>query len=389
MHTGQYAEHGKRGYKRNLQIVSVIFIGILIFFTLFSNTLQSLSLPKAITIKPEFGRLEYTFEGSGTLRPLKEVGLTNSENLKATAVAVKKGDFVKDGQTLVTYDSKATEDELQDQLVQLEKQKLELQNLQDQYLVLAMEDDETKLRSVGREISTHKLDLSTLERKAKSLRERLAKQKQITAPFDGVVTKVNAIKGQASKGEPDVVIANSSEGYRLDMRVNATLLIPLEMTVGSKMQIDVRSPSSRQTNLLEGTIHEIADDTTREPSDGTSINTTAGVNEQKILTVHVADPGLKGGEQASVKHVMPLQQEGWIVANEAIRQEGGKKFFYKIEEKKGVLGNVFVVRKILIQSSETNGKETLVIASGGIGSDDLIMKESSQPVQDGNRVRLD
>lgn len=386
MEIGIKEEPEKRRRKRNIQIGFGLFFGLLLFFTLFSNTLQSLSLPKVGTVQPALGRLEYTFEGNGILRPLKEVALTNPGGWKATAIVVKKGDFVKEGQTLITYDSKAAEDEVQDLLIQLEKQKLELQNVQDQYIVLATEGDGIKSRSVGRDIATRKLELGALERKINNLKDRLANQKQITAPFDGVVTKVNAVKGQSSTEGPDVVIASSSEGYRLDLLINASLLTPLEMTVGSKLQVDVRSSSSQQTNLLEGTIYEITDAASREDS-GESSN-KAAMTEQKVVSVNVVEPGLKGGEQAAVKHVKPLREEGWIIANEAIRQEGGKKFFYKIEEKKSVLGNDFVVRKVVIQSSETNGKETMIITPG-LGPNDPIIKESSHPVQDGNRVRLE
>ncbi len=55
------------------------------------------------------------------------------------------------------------------------------------------EGDELKIRKVNREIKTSQLDLSTQERKISELRERLVSQQEITAPFDGVITQLNAI----------------------------------------------------------------------------------------------------------------------------------------------------------------------------------------------------
>lgn len=62
-------------------------------------------------------------------------------------------------------------------------------------------------------------------------------------------------------------------------------------------------------------------------------------------------------------------------------------FVYKIDEQRGALGNVFVATKVRIHSSETNDKETM-IQSDILYEEDLIILESSEPLQDGNRVRL-
>jgi HlyD family secretion protein len=76
-----------------------------------------------------------------------------------------------------------------------------------------------------------------------------------------------------------------------------------------------------------------------------------------------------------------------VISNQAIHQEGDGIFIYKIEDQKGALGNVYITRKVRIQSSEVNGKETMVQADS-LYEDDLIILESSEPLQDGNRVRL-
>lgn len=41
-----------RRRKRNIQVVFMVFMGLLLFFTLFSNTIQTLTLPKVRTEKP-------------------------------------------------------------------------------------------------------------------------------------------------------------------------------------------------------------------------------------------------------------------------------------------------------------------------------------------------
>jgi hypothetical protein len=62
-------------------------------------------------------------------------------------------------------------------------------------------------------------------------------------------------------------------------------------------------------------------------------------------------------------------------------------FVYKVDEQRGTLGNVFVTKKVRIHSSEKNEKETM-IQSDILYEEDSIILESSEPLEDGNRVRL-
>lgn len=383
MVTGLHEAVVQRGRKRNIQIVFGLFIGLLLFFTLFSNTLQSMSLPKVRTENPTFGNMEHKFEGSGNLQPLFEARLTNPAGWKVTAIDVKEGDYVLQDQVLITYDSKTAERELQDEQAQWEKQKIDLQNVQDRYIASATEGDAAKIRSSGRDIESLKLDLGIQERKIVELKDRLANHKQIAAPFDGVVTKVNAAQGIASAGEPDVVITNNSRGYRLDLLVDTSLLSSLEIAIEEKLQVDVRMLPDRQSKIIEGSVYEITD---AEPRADHSSGKQAAV-AQKIVRLKVVDSDLKGGEQAFVKFAKPSRQEGRIISNESIHEDRQGKYIYVVEEHKGALSNTFFIRKVRIQTSEANDKETM-LESGNVNLHDLLVLESSEPLQDGNRVRL-
>lgn len=82
--------------KRNIKIISSLFIGLLIILTLFSNTLANWNLPKVITEKPKNSELKQTFTGNGELQPQEEAKLSNSSiEAKVKEVHVKAGDRVK------------------------------------------------------------------------------------------------------------------------------------------------------------------------------------------------------------------------------------------------------------------------------------------------------
>ncbi|MCY9593330.1 RND transporter [Paenibacillus chitinolyticus] len=374
--------------KRNIRIIAGLFIGGLILFTLFSNTLQALTLPKVRTESAVYGSLVHTLEGTGVLRPLAEEKLSNSAGWKVKAVLVKEGDRVKKGQKLVSYDSKSAERELQDETTQLEKLKIELQNAQDQFIAASTEGDELKVRSVTREMETRKLDISMQERKVTGLREALADQKDLAAPFEGVITKVNASAGTKPAGEPEIVIADSAKGYRFEFAADAALLTSLGITAGTKIEVGLGTPD-QQPRLIEGTVEETAE---AEPLAAGSSGAEAGESggrtaARKSLRIQVEGPELKGGDRAVVKLTKRSVQQGFKVSSDAVHQERDGKFIYKIEEQKGALGNVFVVRRVPVRSSETNESET-VIQSDSLNEKDLIILKSSEPLQDNNRVRL-
>lgn len=373
--------------KRSVQLISVGFLGLLIFLTLFSNTFQSITFPKVRTEQLASGGLLYKIEGSGTLRAVVEAQLTNPAGWTVLDILVQEGERVKKGQQLITYNSQSAERELDNELAHLKKMNLELQNLQDQFILSAKGSDEVESRRASRAIEMLKLDLSTQERKIQELRDRLASGRVLTAPFDGLVTSVNAVQGLGSLGEPDVVVSNSSEGYQLDVLVDSMPLTRLGIAVGAELEVEVQAAMESSTRFLEGTILEVMDaGLQNEGAAGEGTGETPPTL-LKVLRIKVVDAELKGGERAKISIEGRSRLEGLVVSNEAIHRDREGKFVYKIEETRGALGNVFIVRKVRIPSSEWNDQETMLQA-GSLYEGDLIVVESSEPLQDGNRVRL-
>ncbi|BFT73704.1 efflux RND transporter periplasmic adaptor subunit [Paenibacillus sp. P36] len=376
------------GRKKSIQVVFLVFMGLLAFFSLFSNTLQSLALPKVRTEKPVKGSLVFTIEGSGSLQPFYEAKLSNTAGWKVQQILVKGGDHVKKGQSLIRYDSKVAEHELEDAITNLDKQNIELQNVQDQFIQSTMDGDDIKIRTARRDLETRKLDLAAQERKINGFRDALAAYKEMKAPFDGFITKVNATEGLVSAGESEILITNSSLGYRFDLSVDSTLLSSLGMSAGEKVEVEVHAGQEPYTRIINGTVDEMADAESRtvSSSDGEAGKTITV--PQKVLRVKVVDAELNGGEEVRIKLEKRSGKEGWMISNEAIHQDREGMFVYKLEEMRNALGNEFIVRKVRLQYSERNSKETMV-QSDSLYEEDMVILESSEPLQDGNRVRLE
>jgi multidrug efflux pump subunit AcrA (membrane-fusion protein) len=376
-----------RRRKRNIQVVFMVFMGLLLFFTVFSNTIQSLTLPKVRTEKPTKGNLLLTIEASGILHPLAEAKLSNTTGLKVQQILVKEGQRVEKGQKLIIYESKTAEQELKDEITNLEKLKIDQQNRQDQYIQSALEEDEFKIRNARRDIEKGKLDILAQENKISVLKNRLTSEKQLFSPFDGLISKLNAVEGLTSLGEPEVIVSNSSQGYRLDIIMDSAHLSSLGISAGEKVEVDVDMSHGQEAQTISGSIEEIVNSESRIDSSSSNDSGKTQTIPQKALRIKVVDLELKGGEQARVKFEKRSLQEGLLLSKEAIHEDREGLFVYKVDEQRGALGNVFVAKKVRIHSSEKNEKETM-IQSDVLYVEDSIILESSEPLEDGNRVRL-
>ncbi|PJN55390.1 hypothetical protein PAEVO_21110 [Paenibacillus sp. GM2FR] len=372
--------------KRILQFVFMGFMGLLLLFTLFSNTLQSLTLPKVTTEQPKNGGIALSIEGSGMLQPIAEAKLSSSTDWEVQQVLVKEGERVKKGQKLITYDNSSARQEIELEVTNLEKQRIEQQNLQDQFIQSSIEEDELKLRSAKREIEKGKLDIAAQERKINEMKVRLSKDQVLTAPFDGIVTKLNAVEGLASAGEPDVIVSNSSQGYRLEVGADAKRLSSIGISIGERIEVEVHTDKVQQAIVMDGVIEEISH---AEPLiEGASEGAETITVPQKMIRIKLLDAKLKGGEQARINIEKSSLDQGLLVSNEAIHQDREGMYVFVVEEQPGALGNVFVARKVNITYSERNDKETM-IQTDSIYEQDKIILKSSEPLQDGNRVRLE
>lgn len=132
------------------------------------------------------------------LQPIAEAKLSSPEGLVVQRIHVKEGDRVKKGQELITYDSGAAERELEDEIMNLHKQKLELQEIQDQFIQSMREEDEFASRKIKRNIESMQLVLVRQQRKMDEASERLEKLRHLIAPFDGWVMEVNAAEVRQS-----------------------------------------------------------------------------------------------------------------------------------------------------------------------------------------------
>lgn len=374
----QYTEQTKSGRKRTIRMFSGFFIGLLIVFTLLSNTLTALTLPKVILVETSRGQLIHTFQGSGVLKWMTEVTLTNSTGWKVKSVEVKEGEVVKKGQKLVIYDSTDAEQQILDEQASLQKLKLAMEELQSSYIEAVQSGDEMSIRIAKRVIETSKIDLGVQQRKIQKSEDHLTNNRELVAPFDGIVTQVNATDGLiSSNGGADVRISNGSLGFEL----LAPAVIADLVEIGETLDVQVNGKDVKQ---VEGQIAEIQDTNsidTGSVGNGKTLNSL-----MKNILVKVQDESLKGGDRVQMELTKPTSDDTILISNKAIHEDGSGKYILKIEERSGPLGNTYYIRRTSITVADSN--EQVSAVTQGLFEGEQIILESSDPLQDGDKVRM-
>lgn len=365
--------------KRKIRLLFGLFIGLLFGFTLFSNTFLALTLPKVVYITPGRGELSHTFLGSGIVKWRVEGELTANVGGKIKEVLVKEGELVKKGQELVIYDRKAAEHQLLDEQAGLSKLKLTMEGLQKSYIEAAQSGDEKSIDEAKHALKVNEIDLDVQQRRIQNLQEELVASRALLAPFDGTIVKVNAVKGLDSSGAgPEVIIANGSLGFEFEFIAPDDAVAHLE--IGTKLKIQLSGSSSRQ---VEGRIEEIQDlNPHSEQGEGEGVTTSAIM---KRLLVVIQDDALQGGERAEVQ-LTRTTNDVILVPDKAIHEEGDETYVLGFEERKGPLGNAFYVRKMYVTIVDSNENESAV--TEGLFEQEHVILESSEPLQEGDQIRI-
>ncbi|WP_179281339.1 efflux RND transporter periplasmic adaptor subunit [Paenibacillus sp. XY044] len=370
--------------KKSIAWIAGIFILLLILFTLFSNTLAALTLPKVAVASVGRGDLSHEYHGTGVLEWKEETELSGTSGWKVKEVKVKAGDTVKKGQTLVTYDGKEVQQQILDEQGTLAKLKMSAGSLKYALMEAMQGGDEKTINDATNAYKSSGIDMDTQERRIQVLQDSLNEGGKLVAPFSGTVTKVNAKVGFAAAGAPDVVLSDHSQGLGLELSLPAQAVTDLK--TGSEIDLQLDGESAAQ---VKGRIESIADSDAVNANSGNGGGDTGNAGnaivQMKKLSIAVQDPAAKNGTTVQVDLTQSLK-DVVLVPNEAVHDENGKKYVFGIEPKEGPLGNAFYVRKEYITVVDSN--ETQSAVTDGIFDQEQIIMESSKPLQEGDRIRM-
>ncbi|NIK76443.1 RND family efflux transporter MFP subunit [Paenibacillus castaneae] len=364
--------------QRITTVLFILFFAILAGLTFFSSTLETMMLPKVITEKIASKPLVHQVNGSGVLTPRKQVELMNESGSKILKVHVKENEKVKKGQKLVTFDSSELDEQLYQEEMALKKQNMNREVLKENLMNALREGDEQVIAKAKRDFELDNMDLELAQRKLSKLRKDKADKQTLTAPFSGKITKiVDEDSMNVSQGGTILTLMDSGKGFEFLFTVDSGNTALFE--IGSKVSVRL----VKDNKLVNGTIQEIkvASKENREDS-----SEDAPIDSSYQVVVSVTDDGLKGGEQVSVDIKKESNEKGFVLPKKWVHKDATGSYVYVVEEKKSSLGNTFNARKAYVLTGDSTVDDIVVV--NGLSPNDEIIIESSEPLQEGNRIRI-
>jgi HlyD family secretion protein len=263
------------------------------------------------------GNLESSVSGTGNIEAANRATLTSSSTGKIASVLVKQGDLVKKGQVLATFEqdekSSNIENQIKSKKLDLEKQKIDLENLQTQYKE-APDDDRRAQLAIS--IRKQQLDIqSTMEAIADLEDGEEDERDPITAPIDGTLATFDLHEGDSIGGQGGKT-SNLGEVVDFD---HLQMVVGIDELDIPKVQLNQEAEiivEALPEQTFTGKVTAIADE--GKPSNGVA---TFDVT----ITIDKAD-NLKAGMSAEAKIVTAKKENTLYLPIEAVQSFGGQYF---------------------------------------------------------------
>lgn len=189
---------------------------------------------------------------------------------------------------------------------------------------------------------------------------------KITAPSDGLVTKVNVTTGETTTEDTAVRISDQSAGYKFTATLDKT--DAKYLAKDDKVTLDIGNGTT-----VEGLKVQTIDVSTEDKN-------------SYELTVSIPAKVTKLGSIATLKVEKASKKYDTCVPLNALHSDGDKYYVYVINEKDTILGTETAVDKVQVDILDKNNEQAAIEGSFSWGQQFVLT--SSKTLRDGDRVRI-
>ena len=189
---------------------------------------------------------------------------------------------------------------------------------------------------------------------------------KITAPSDGLITKVNVTTGETTTEDTAIRSSDQSAGYKF----TATL----------------DKASAKYLSKDDKVTLDLGNGTTVEGLTVQSIDVSAEDKNSYELTVSIPAKVKKLGSIATLKVEKASKKYDTCVPLGALHSDGDKYYVYVINEKDTILGTETAVDKVQVDILDKNNEQAAIEGSFSWGQQFVLT--SSKTLRNGDRVRL-
>ena len=189
---------------------------------------------------------------------------------------------------------------------------------------------------------------------------------KVTAPSDGLVTKVNVTTGEATTEDTAIRISDQSAGYKFAATLDKS--DAKFLAKDDKVTLDLGNGTSVEGLKIQ------------------SIDVSQEDKNSYELTVSIPAKVKKIGTIATLKVEKASKKYDTCVPLTALHSDGDKYYVYVINEKDTILGTETAVDKVQVEIFDKNNEQAAI--DGAFSWDQKFVLTSSKTLRDGDRVRL-
>ncbi|MBR1691697.1 MAG: HlyD family efflux transporter periplasmic adaptor subunit, partial [Lachnospiraceae bacterium] len=298
------------------------------------------------------------------------------EDLKSKRKEQKKAK--KDNQKLESLETAAKEakDQYDIKSGELEREKEKLSNLESSLMTVEeaeklVKEKELALKELLLEEKKENLDFAYLEKQVNKQEQEVAglmqEENEVRSPVSGVISKINLEAGDTAAAEETVITINmTGEGYTVSFPV--TTEQSSYVSVGDEAAVLNVWDESTEAELIS--IKADPDDPDRS----------------RILTFRIQGEEIVQGQSLAISVGEMQNTYDAIVPIGAVYEDNQGSFVYILHVRATPLGNRYLAERRTVDVLAADDKNAAV--SADFSSEDYVITESMEPIEDGEKVRL-
>lgn len=280
--------------------------------------------PPKLSKKPEYTvkteTLETKVRGSGRLMALQEEKLFFSEDMTAkriSAILVKNGDTVEQGQPVAELDVSDLESDLKRK--KLETRKDELTMIE----TLRKADEMTP-----EQVEQAKIDFELKREELTKLETQVSKSK-LLAPFSGTIVTVTAKKGDTVK--TDESVATLADLNELTVAASISADDAKKVAIGMEVLVDINSAGQHKGKVKQLPNPQAAGNNNNGfPGDGQGGNQDS-IDQYLVVQLDEFPKGLNRGTPLSVTIITQRKENATTIPLAALRSYSGRNYVQVID----------------------------------------------------------
>ncbi|MDD3894073.1 MAG: efflux RND transporter periplasmic adaptor subunit [Syntrophomonadaceae bacterium] len=380
-----------------------IFRGLLIVMLLIGGgmSLGLMSRPSVEVLQVVQGNLVSAVEETGEVRACNSSDVYALQSGRIASVPVKVGQIVEQGQVLVTMESIDLQIEMENVRSQIAQSNSAANGVREVMVNTRYELDQAKI-DLQRITALYKAggasaaEYDNAKARVNAAQKLLAQQNTSLESYDAQIASAGSLMKQLAKKDNELSQVSPVSGMVLDLKVKSNQVVTLGTLLGA-----VGNPEFMEVKA------DIIEDDMRDIKAGQDVIITSSVLEQDFLKGQVKEIYPQAEETASTLGVVQRRVPVIISLENPGNLKPGYEVRVAIETMRQ--NNVMVLPAEAIRTLENGDKQVAVVENGrirfskietgisgkyqvevikGLKVGDIVVRDASQNIADGQRVRI-